>query len=745
MIMARRWLCIFLFTFCGYTLTVAQAQRVALVLSGGGAKGVAHIGLLQALEENDIPIDCIAGTSIGAVVGAWYAVGMTPREMMALVGSRDFRMWQTGVIPAEQNDAYRRVAGVYKCLRYKWHLDGPRLLSPLLSRATLIDPSAMTWGVFELYGAAEMACGGDFDRLFVPFRAVASDVCAKRAHTFGRGALGEAVRASMAFPFVFQAPEVEGVRYYDGGIYNNFPTDVARDELGATFVVGSVVADNPECPEAGDLVGQLESMVMQRTNYDVPADEGVCLRMHLPDDVGLLDFHRAEALYAVGYATGLAFADSIRSRLKRLRPTTVVAERRQAYRATLPSAVVDEVAVEGVTPAQRRYVMRHFARRDWPHLRRGYYRLASDDRTSDFSLRRTVDTTGRQTLHVGLRVRRHLDLRLGGLLTTLRHSRLYVGAGYRALGRLASQYDVDLQMGENHRSLWATLRTEVPTTWPFVASWRIGGSRQHYASRDVVVPQDGPAASLRMERLTSAWAVDVPLGHHGVLRPLLTYSLHRARLTGAERAPAIPYSEQDSYRLLTAGCDLREGTMGEETYADAGYDTWISLRWRQLTTGEAWWGLSAGGSGYLSAGRRWSVGLHGRGVWSTLPAMQSPLRTWLLSPEYRPTGWGVFRCYTALRARSFVAPGASLVRRLGQRGQVRLDMTGFVPVGSRGGVTPWTLKARRRCVWMADLSWVRKTSVADLVAFVHAARTDRTLLSVGFRIGFLPDVGRLAE
>ncbi len=78
--------------------TIPQPQSVGLVLSGGGAKGVAHIGVLQALEDNDIPIDYITGTSMGAIVGGLYAAGYTPQEMMRLLASRDFSYWSTGTI-----------------------------------------------------------------------------------------------------------------------------------------------------------------------------------------------------------------------------------------------------------------------------------------------------------------------------------------------------------------------------------------------------------------------------------------------------------------------------------------------------------------------------------------------------------------------------------------------------------------------------------------------------------------------
>ena len=91
----KRILSILFTVVCG--LACLQAQTVGLVLSGGGAKGIAHIGIIKALEENNVPIDYVAGTSMGAIVGAWYAMGYTPDEMLDLILSEDFNLWSRGI------------------------------------------------------------------------------------------------------------------------------------------------------------------------------------------------------------------------------------------------------------------------------------------------------------------------------------------------------------------------------------------------------------------------------------------------------------------------------------------------------------------------------------------------------------------------------------------------------------------------------------------------------------------------
>ena len=145
----------------------------------------------------------------------------------------------------------------------------------------------------ELFARATAACDGDFDRLFVPFRCIASDVYNKRQIVLGKGDLGDAVRASMSFPFVFKPIEIDSVLAYDGGIYNNFPTDVMRDDFHPDIIIGSVVAANPSKPKENDLMSQIENMVMQKTDYSIPDSVGILMTFKY-DDVNLLDFDRLQ-------------------------------------------------------------------------------------------------------------------------------------------------------------------------------------------------------------------------------------------------------------------------------------------------------------------------------------------------------------------------------------------------------------------------------------------------------------------
>ena len=164
-------------------------------------------------------------------------------------------------------------------------------MKPQILPTSMVNPIQMNLVFVELFARATAACGGNFNKLFVPFRCIASDVYNKKPLVLSKGDLGDAVRASMSFPFVFKPIEIDSTLAYDGGIYNNFPTDVMREDFHPDVIIGSVVAANPGKPKENDLMSQLENMIMQKTDYSIPDSLGIVMTFKY-DDVNLLDFDR---------------------------------------------------------------------------------------------------------------------------------------------------------------------------------------------------------------------------------------------------------------------------------------------------------------------------------------------------------------------------------------------------------------------------------------------------------------------
>ncbi|MDP4278753.1 MAG: patatin-like phospholipase family protein, partial [Bacteroidota bacterium] len=325
-----------------------QGQRVGLVLSGGGAKGIAHIGVIQALEENGIPIDYVAGTSIGAIIGGFYAMGLSPADMLTLIKSPEFYKWMNGTVEKQYIDYIREPSPTPEIISTDISLKDTALKPGKILPTSLLNPIQMNFAFLQLFAQYTAACKGDFSKLFVPFRSVASNVDSFKPYIFRKGDLGDAVRASMSFPFVFKAIKVDGKLLYDGGIYNNYPVNIVKSDFNPDVIFGSIVCNHGNKPDDYDMIGQLTNMIMRPSDYNVPEENGYQIQFNL-QGVTLLDFQKADSIYKVGYETTIANIDSFKRLVKRRVDPLEVNMRRYLFRSKLPVLRFRKIEIHGVT------------------------------------------------------------------------------------------------------------------------------------------------------------------------------------------------------------------------------------------------------------------------------------------------------------------------------------------------------------------------------------------------------------
>lgn len=233
-----------LFALCIASSVLAQTDasstqrlKVGLVLGGGGARGAAHIGVLRELERLNIPIDAIAGTSMGAIVGGLYASGMTPSDLEVLIGSLD---WSGSFkdVSSRENLRYRRKQDDASFpMNLELGLRGGEVLLP----KGLVQGQRLGLILREL--TLHVAEVDDFDRLPIPFRAVASDITNGEAVIMGSGDLAIAIRASMSAPGIFAPVKIGGKLLVDGGLVGNVPVEAMR-----TMDVDVIIAVDVEFP-----------------------------------------------------------------------------------------------------------------------------------------------------------------------------------------------------------------------------------------------------------------------------------------------------------------------------------------------------------------------------------------------------------------------------------------------------------------------------------------------------------------
>lgn len=287
-----------------------QRPRIGLVLGGGGAKGAAHIGVLRALEEMRVPVDCIAGTSMGALVGATYASGVMPASIEEQVLAVD---WAATV----GNKGNRESSPIQRKLRdssFTNSLDLGVVDGQLRDPGGFINTQQIDALLRRLVARARST--NDFDDLPIPFRAIATDMIAGDMVVIREGDLSVAMRASMAVPGAFSPVAIDGMVLSDGGQMRNLPIDIARD-LCADVVI-SVSLDSPKPTEA-DLAS---SVAMAARSIDVMIDANTrAQRMTLKDrdvnivvqmgDIGSASFERVPEAIPLGYSAAMDNAESL--------------------------------------------------------------------------------------------------------------------------------------------------------------------------------------------------------------------------------------------------------------------------------------------------------------------------------------------------------------------------------------------------------------------------------------------------
>jgi NTE family protein len=311
---------------------VVDRPRIGLVLGGGGARGSAHIGVIQVLEEMNVPVDIVVGTSIGSLVGGLYATGLNGDQLKSVMLSIDWEELFRDSTARKDWPTRRKLD------------DGRGLFGPQFGvgkDASLLPPGAISgqsiFFFFETLVSARVQ-QDDFDALPIPYRAVATDIVTGEEVILGEGSLSLAMRSSMSVPGVFDPVQWGDHVLVDGGLANNLPIDVAR-AMGADIIiavnVGSPLKGREELRTALGVVGQLSSIMVNRNSAAQIATltaADLLITPPLGKDVSSADFSKSAKGIRIGYEA----ADGMRGSISRYSADPQVF---RAHRAVIESCV----------------------------------------------------------------------------------------------------------------------------------------------------------------------------------------------------------------------------------------------------------------------------------------------------------------------------------------------------------------------------------------------------------------------
>jgi len=694
----KRLIAIYIFLLFCLILSVS-AQKTGLVLSGGGAKGAAHIGVIKALEENNIPIDYITGTSIGAIIGGLYAVGYSPDEMLDLMLSDAFKYWQSGTVEDEYIYFFKKPDDTPEFLNFAIGLNdtvaGKTNIVSLLPNS-LINPVQMNQAFMGLFSQASALSGWNFDNLFVPFRCMSADIYNKKAIKWRNGDLGEAIRSSMTFPFFFKPIWKDGVPLFDGGIYNNFPIDVMKEDFHPDFIIGSAVVGKVNRPSENPM-NQLEKMVMQHTDYSVEEEDGIMLQFDFPD-VSLLDFYRAKELMEIGYDLTLSMIDSIKKRVTGELTLDKLKEKRNTYKENLPPLTFKNIYISGVTEAQQKYIEFQLRREineefSMEEFKQAYFKMLANSNIKEIIPHAVYNRRNRNfDLYLEVKIKEEIKIGIGGNISSHQANQLFLGLSYLGLSEYASEFNANFQMGNSYSGAALNGRIHLQTRIPAYLNLQAVYSYRKYSENQSLFYEDILPAFIKQRESFAKLKLGLPFPAHSKIETGLAYG--RLRDDYFQTSTLSNYSEFDRswYDLFQVSLQIERNALNAKQYPTGGRHFFISVNYilgtdtykpfGQINTDNqsiSWFQVKGKWENYTTLNNSFRLGVMVESVISNKKLLRNYTASILQAPTFTPTPHSKINFNEALRANQYVATGITPIFTLSKVVHLRTEIYGFLP------------------------------------------------------------------
>lgn len=709
----------------------AQAQGVGVVLSGGGAKGLYHIGVLQALEENQVAIDYVAGTSMGSIIAGLYAAGFTPEQMRQIAESGDLQRWVSGRIDRKHHRYYREqdTPPSLFTLRFNVERDSlkgekriqPHMRPSIMQLPTdLISSTQIELALCELFRPATVAADGDFDKLMVPFFCVAADMNARKEVIFRNGDLGEAIRASMSIPLVFKPLRKRDMLLYDGGVFNNFPWQYMEQCYKPNHIIGvKCTSGNKDVDENSSVVDQAMMFIMSQTDYDLPDSGNILIDRAV--NAGMLDFDKAKQIIDQGYKDAMARMDEILATIPARRSTIDLKQRREQFVARCPKMVLSRPKIDGLTTSQERYVREVMLARkrdndslkSMEDFRSGLFDLlAEGDFTVEYPRFEYNKEFNTYQPHLNLHQHPSLRVTVSGTLSSTAYNQVRLGCRYEYIGRVGMQASADLYLGPVYNAGKIGGRVFVLPRKPlfFDLNYIFSARNTIYGNFGNLARVDNTLRKKHREHFGS-----FSFGASTTNRSLL-----QATFNAGENSYLFEGDEHPSrFSFIATRLQFRRSTLDNPIspvsgsrldvsgiYVD-GHDKWVDEfdfgLVRHFSEHRKWLGAKVSWQHFLpfSSTRWFSFGYSVEGVYTNHPRFEDLRATSVSLPQYAPTTHSQMIYMPAYHSSRYVAAGLMPTFRLYDHLYLRTSFYAMFRRAEAGITEQWQ--------YIADLSLTYRT------------------------------------
>ena len=716
--------------------TLASAQRVGLVLSGGGAKGLYHIGVIKALEENGIPIDYVSGTSMGAIIAGLYAIGYTPEQMAEIFESNQIKYWMSGKIEDKYIYYFKQRRPNAAMITLRIDFRNPQRIAKLQLPTSLIQSNTLDLAFVEFFSGPSAQCGGDFDKLFVPFRCIATDAAARKEVVYRGGDLGKAIRASMTIPLVFRPIKQDSTLLYDGGIYNNFPWQVLQEDFKPDILIGSKCVEGNSKPKEDNPMEQILALTMMHTDYDLPSDEDILID-HTFDDVTTLDFSKAAYVIDRGYQDAMAKMPQIFERVVRRADTTELDLRRAAYRMSLPKLVFDKYEISGMGKKQTQYMKRILQLDkkleeqklfDFDQFRSEYFKMLSEGEIEgDFPDVAYNDTTKSFQLDLHLRTKPSLKLMFGGNISSTSMNQAYVGVEYRRLGRNMHTYNFDGYFSALYSSVFVGGRNDFFWKIPFAVDYGFYYNYYNFFKSDFgMLSKHNDLSFAKQGDLHLTAGLSMPTDRFQAFSMRFNIGRENFRYFQSTGHSDDDVMDQSRFPFLGVKLELARNNLNYLMYPTRGLRQSISAIYvsgleyytpgtfaptaDRVEENRYWFGARFTREQYFRIAKWFSLGYLVDGVITTHPSFSNEYATNISSPAFQPTPHSRLVYLKDFRSTSFIGGGIIPTFEFGPRFYLKNSVYAFLPEDANKS----TADVRKRLRYIFNSSLVYQTHIGPI-------------------------------
>ncbi|MGI9544856.1 MAG: patatin-like phospholipase family protein [Cyclobacteriaceae bacterium] len=677
-----------------------KGQKVALVLSGGGAKGLAHVGVLKVLEENHVPIDYIVGTSMGGVIGGLYSAGYSAAEIEQLVLSQDFQNWVNGVIGENYNFYYSKKEDNASFFSLNISVDSS--LNASLDQNLAKDMS-LNFALAELLAQSSKKANYNFDSLFIPFRAIAADIFTQQQMVLKQGRLSQAIRATMSVPFFFRPIKIDDKYLFDGGIYNNFPVDVARNEFDPDIIIGvnvsSKIFHKYPYDQDDELIQQsLLSMLLDKPNVNLLSKDDIYLEPDIKD-FSAISFKPVAELIDSGRVETKRHLPEIFKKISDRRDCDTLALDRINFVLDSQPLLFEKISLIGFRDSQKKYIKRLFKYdRDELNIyeiRSGYSKLISEEYFQNIYPGIVYrDSLKSFELELYGKPKPNLNIEFGGNIASRSISAIFFGVNYNHFNRFLFNHQFNFYTGKFYQSVKLASRINIPTKKQFYLEPSfIYNNWDYLNANEVLLDKRTPTIISQIDRKIGV-TLGLPLATKNRLELFTSYYHNNDRFSNVDDFISSDTLDRLRVNGFRHGLLYSRNSLNRKQYPSAG--TKLSAGVNYITTREKykpgttseitgtqkqkhrWMKASFSAEQYFKAGW-YRYGYSLESVISNQPLLTNYMATLINAPAYYPLNDSRTLFLKNFRARSYVAGGLRNIFVVNSNFDIRLEGYFFKP------------------------------------------------------------------